>query len=85
MPLVHIACRNGSVDKLAHLLNQLKEGEILISLYENQVPALVASHIGSAERLREIEDTWGELWEFYAVATQELNDRINANQMEGSD
>lgn len=76
---------SGAADKFAHLRGQLGDGEILIGLFENQNHALVAAHVGTAERLEELETAQGAVWEFYTVPIQVLNNRISKKEMKGSD
>lgn len=76
---------NRSAEKYLYLRDQLMEGEIIIALFENPVSASVAAHIGSADRLEELESLYAASLELYAVPSQELINRISTHKMEGSD
>ena len=49
------------------LASQLAPGEVLIALFTNQAPALVAAEVPSQQRLAELDRVWGPT-QFYAVA-----------------
>jgi hypothetical protein len=51
----------------AHLVGQLFGDELLLGLYRNQVPTLVATHLHSKRRKEEMESLWGPSEGYYAV------------------
>jgi len=50
---------------------QLLSNEVLVGLYRNQVPALVATHLATPERMDEMESSWAPSLGYYAVPRSE--------------
>ncbi len=51
----------------SELTSQLAKDELLIGLYWNQVPALVATHLDTQERMDAMESAWAPAVGYFAV------------------
>jgi hypothetical protein len=57
----------------ADLIDELREGEILMGLYVNQARSPVATHLASPARMREMEAQWGPDVAYYGLHIDQAN------------
>jgi hypothetical protein len=75
--------RQLTAGQFGDLAFQLREDEVLLALYRNQVDALVATHLHSRKRMDEMEEFYGPAEGYFAlarrVANEGLDDKIPPN------
>jgi len=72
--------------EFVELVSQLRQDEVLMGIYRNQLGALLATHLHSRKRMNEMEGLWAPSKGYYAVgrldANEGLDNKVPADERE---